>query len=209
MQPIGRTVAEAARTCDLKAASASAAEAALAGCDAKWIDANVAINQLQSMGTHNSYKEQIRIEMASSGSAAQTPPSRSIMRTAPSPSSSTRARQIELDPSDDPQGSLRHAARAQVAHRKRRDAAGLRSRRHVRPGIKVIHVSDIDYRSHCLLFTDCLKQIKAWSDASHAHADPDDDQSEILTSLARRCESPAVGQGSFRPHGRGNPLRLL
>ena len=63
--PSAAPVAEAAKTCDLKAASASAAEAALAGCDAKWIDANVTINQLQSMGTHNSYKEQIpEVEMA-------------------------------------------------------------------------------------------------------------------------------------------------
>jgi hypothetical protein len=30
--------------------------AAGASCAAQWIDANVAINQLQSIGTHNSYK---------------------------------------------------------------------------------------------------------------------------------------------------------
>src|SRR5689334_11199554 len=54
-----------APVCDLKAASASAAETALAGCGAKWIDANVAINQLQSVGTHNSYKIAIPdVEMA-------------------------------------------------------------------------------------------------------------------------------------------------
>src|SRR5262245_11714446 len=47
---------EAAATCDLKAASASAAETKLAGCDVKWIDENVAVNQLQSIGSHNSYK---------------------------------------------------------------------------------------------------------------------------------------------------------
>src|SRR5688572_18331472 len=55
----------AGASCDLKAAGASAAEAKLAGCAAKWLDANVAINQLQSMGTHNSYKQAIsEIEMA-------------------------------------------------------------------------------------------------------------------------------------------------
>ena len=45
-----------APTCNLKAASASAAETALAGCGGQWIDANVRINQLQAIGTHNSYK---------------------------------------------------------------------------------------------------------------------------------------------------------
>src|SRR5262245_55861398 len=49
----------AAKECDPKAASASAAETALAGCGAKWIDANVRIDQLQSVGTHNSYKIRI------------------------------------------------------------------------------------------------------------------------------------------------------
>src|SRR5262249_25177033 len=48
--------AAAAPACDLKAASASAAEAKAAGCGEKWIDENVSVNQLQSMGTHNSYK---------------------------------------------------------------------------------------------------------------------------------------------------------
>jgi hypothetical protein len=38
-----------------------------------------------------------------------------------------------------------------------------------KPGIKVIHDADIDYRSHCLLFVDCLKQVKAWSDAHPTH----------------------------------------
>src|SRR5687767_9485066 len=48
--------AAAVATCDLKAASASAAETKLAGCGVKWLDENVAINQLQSIGSHNSYK---------------------------------------------------------------------------------------------------------------------------------------------------------
>ena len=160
------------KTCDLKAASASAAEAALSGCGTKWIDANVAINQLQSMGTHNSYKEAIPdVEMAL---IKERNPDAAITLEYSHRSLAEQldkgARQIELDPSDDPQGGLFAAPLA----RKLLTEKGVTPPDYdltvmSQPGIKVIHVSDIDYRSHCLLFTDCLKQVKTWSDAHPAH----------------------------------------
>lgn len=166
--------AEAARLaeCDLKAASASAAEAALAGCAGKWIDANVAINQLQSFGTHNSYKDEIpAVEMAlikeRNAEAALT---LDYHHRSFAEQLDKGARQIELDPSDDPEGGLYSTPLA----RKLLKDKGITPPDYdlsvmAQPGIKVIHVSDIDYRSHCLLFTDCLKQIKAWSDAHPTH----------------------------------------
>ena len=39
-----------------------------------------------------------------------------------------------------------------------------------RPGLKVLHVQDIDFRSSCLAFVDCLKIIRAWSLAHPRHA---------------------------------------
>lgn len=36
-------------------------------------------------------------------------------------------------------------------------------------GFKVLHVPDIDFRTSCLLLTDCLKEIKEWSDAHPSH----------------------------------------
>jgi hypothetical protein len=161
-----------AATCDLKAASASAAETPLAGCGVKWIDANVAINQLQSMGTHNSYKEAIPdVEMAlirernPDGAITLDYSHRSLAEQL-----DKGARQIELDPSDDPQGGLYSTPLA----RKLLEAKGVPLPDYdlsvlAQPGIKVIHVADIDYRSHCLHFVDCLKQVKAWSDANPTH----------------------------------------
>ena len=35
-----------------------------------------------------------------------------------------------------------------------------------RPGFKVIHIADLNQRSSCLLFTECLREIRDWS---HAH----------------------------------------
>jgi hypothetical protein len=37
------------------------------------------------------------------------------------------------------------------------------------PGIKVLHVQDVDYRSTCLALIDCLEQIETWSDANPSH----------------------------------------
>jgi len=37
------------------------------------------------------------------------------------------------------------------------------------PGYKVLHVPDIDFRSTCLRLTDCLQEIKDWSDAHPRH----------------------------------------
>ena len=163
---------KAAVTCNLSAPSASAAETGLAGCGGKWIDANVAINQLQSMGTQNSYKEAIpEVEMAlikqRSADAAMT---LDYWHRPFAEQLDKGARQIELDPSDDPQGGLYSTPLA----RKLLSDKGVTPPDYdlsvmARPGIKVIHVSDIDYRSQCLLFVDCLKQIKTWSDAHPAH----------------------------------------
>jgi hypothetical protein len=38
-----------------------------------------------------------------------------------------------------------------------------------KPGFKVIHVLDVDYRSSCLALADCLRQVAAWSKAHPRH----------------------------------------
>lgn len=37
------------------------------------------------------------------------------------------------------------------------------------PGIKVFHIQEVDYRSTCPTFVECLTQVKAWSDAHPRH----------------------------------------
>ena len=163
---------EAAPACDLKAASAAAAEEKLAGCGVKWIDENVAINQLQSFGTHNSYKQQIPdVEMALI--RERNPDAAITLDYSHRPIAEQLdkgARQLEIDPSDDPRGGLYSAPLA----RKMLADSGVTPPDYdltvmAQPGIKVIHAADIDYRSHCLLFVECLRQVKAWSDAHPDH----------------------------------------
>lgn len=37
------------------------------------------------------------------------------------------------------------------------------------PGFKVLHIQDIDFRSNCLTFNDCLAELKRWSEAHPDH----------------------------------------
>ncbi len=158
-----------ATACNLDAPSASAAGPA---CAEQWIDANVAINQLQSFGTHNSYKEKIAPgEMALIAERLpKVAPTLDYEHRSLAEQLDKGARQIELDPSDDPDGGLYSTPLA----RKILSERGIALEPYdlsvmAKPGLKVIHVADIDYRSHCLLFVDCLKQVKAWSDAHPRH----------------------------------------
>ncbi|MEO1021987.1 MAG: phosphatidylinositol-specific phospholipase C1-like protein [Bacteroidota bacterium] len=38
-----------------------------------------------------------------------------------------------------------------------------------RPGFKVLHAPDVDFRSNCLTFRMCLREVKAWSKANPTH----------------------------------------
>ncbi|MDJ1485405.1 phosphatidylinositol-specific phospholipase C1-like protein [Cytophagaceae bacterium YF14B1] len=37
------------------------------------------------------------------------------------------------------------------------------------PGFKVFHIQEIDFRSHCLTFKNCLQTLKSWSDTHKGH----------------------------------------
>jgi hypothetical protein len=206
------SAAKPAAACDLKAASASAAEAGLAGCGEKWIDANVRINQLQAVGTHNSYKVKIPdVELALS---REHKPDAALTLDYEHETLAAQldkgARQLELDPSDDPKGGLfSHPLGRKILTERGVKLEDYDLSPMDKPGIKVIHVTDIDYRSHCLLFVDCLKQVKDWSDAHPGHT-------PILLMINPKSSGiswPGAAkvlpwQGRLRADGNGNPFRL-
>ncbi|PZQ63705.1 MAG: hypothetical protein DI570_08150 [Phenylobacterium zucineum] len=139
-----------------------------AGCTRAAVDA-VPMNRLQTVGTHNSYKVAIAPnEMATlkavNPAAAVTldyahPPLRQQLDAG--------ARQLEIDVVNDPAGGLyatplgyRMVGAAAVPY----DFAPLKG-----PGLKVIHVPDVDYRSTCPTFVGCLAEVRAWSLAHPDH----------------------------------------
>ncbi|MGQ3263457.1 Ca2+-dependent phosphoinositide-specific phospholipase C [Phenylobacterium sp.] len=166
--------------CDLEAPSGEA------GCDRAAVDA-LPINALQAVGTHNSYKLAIpEPEMALLRAMA---PQQAVALDYAHPPLTVQlaagARQLEIDVLNDPDPGryARPLGLRMVPGTTAYDTAPLTG-----PGLKVMHVQDIDYRSSCLLFTGCLAQVAAWS-----RANPDHVPLLILLNLKEGQALPAPG----------------
>ncbi|MBB5711540.1 phosphatidylinositol-specific phospholipase C1-like protein [Sphingomonas xinjiangensis] len=115
------------------------------------------INDVAVIGTHNSYKLAMPAEtMATLRTAA--PEMANALDYAHRPLAEqldAGARQLEIDVNYDPRGG--HYARGSNDPKLRV------------PGFKVLHIPGIDNGSSCVLLTECLKAIRAWSDANPRH----------------------------------------
>jgi hypothetical protein len=124
------------------------------------------MNDLQVVGTHNSYKVAIPAPELAMIRAKSEEGAKSLdyghMPLAQQ--LDLGMRQVEIDFLYDPEGG-RYAhpllpQKSGVAY----DATGMD-----KPGFKVLHMPDVDVRSHCATFILCLTQIRAWSDAHPDH----------------------------------------
>lgn len=156
------------------------------GCTRAAVDA-LPMNAIQAVGTHNSYKLAIpAAEMALL--SAMAPEMARTLDYAHAPLTEqleAGARQLEIDVLNDPDPG-RYAdplTRRLVPAAEPYDLEPLR-----RPGLKVLHVQDVDYRSSCPLFVECLAQVAAWS-----RANPDHAPLLILMNLKEGAALPAAG----------------
>jgi hypothetical protein len=148
-------------SCDLEHPSGKA------GCTRAAVDA-LKMNQLQTVGTHNSYKMAIApLEMTNL--RARNPKAADTLDYSHAPLTAQLndgARELELDFVYDPKGGRyttplgRKMAPATTPY----DLTAMS-----KPGMKVLHVPDIDYRSVCPLLVDCFKEVRAWSRAHPDH----------------------------------------
>ncbi|WP_226018125.1 Ca2+-dependent phosphoinositide-specific phospholipase C [Novosphingobium sp. FKTRR1] len=155
-----------AHSCNLSAADAPGAGT---GCERAWIDHNLKLNDIVTVGTHNSYKQALPeavmtlVRKVAPGSADEID-----YRHRPlSEQLDAGARQLEIDVYHDPDGG------------RFLDPAGLRAagialdpaRRAAlaEPGFKVLHVPDIDVMSNCITLTACLGVVRRWSLAHPDH----------------------------------------
>lgn len=128
------------------------------------IDSCVRLNQLQLLGTHNSYH------------LAPAPPVMAVLgarasnieyshRPLAEQLSKLGIRKFELDIFADPEGGrfARPAALRMVKGLDPVDPAL------AEPGFKVIHTQDIDYRTTCTTLIACLTTIRDWSRATPRH----------------------------------------
>ncbi|HEY2007700.1 MAG TPA: Ca2+-dependent phosphoinositide-specific phospholipase C [Rhizomicrobium sp.] len=158
--------ARAAPVCDLHAKSAAEAGPA---CVRAWFDANLKLNQIQLVGTAESYKLRPSPSMLGLIRMGSAEDARELDFAEPSIASQLDlgARSLEFDVAYDPKGGLyAHPAGALMAME-------LMSDQYVhdmsQPGFKVIHILDIDFNSSCMTLVKCLQGVAAWSRAHPDH----------------------------------------
>ncbi len=133
----------------------------------------IPLNQLQLIGSHNSYKTGIEpallaiISKMDSGRAAALAYGHITLKE----QLNLGLRNLELDVVHDPKGgryskpmALGWLALSGVTALPYDTAKDLE-----KPGLKVLHVPDVDFRSERLLFKDCLKELLEWSVANEGH----------------------------------------
>lgn len=145
---------------------------ALSGCaeteTGPSLDDFVRLNEVQVVGSHNSYHI-VPPEPLFSALLAFTPAFNAIDYThipLPDQFATQGVRQIELDVFHDPDGGryyVRHGLIAVNVDPESHEPELLE------PGFKVIHTQDIDFATTCLTFVSCLRQVKEWSDAHPLH----------------------------------------
>lgn len=153
----------------LVALAVAAASATVVGApaDAASID-DLRINQIQVVGSHNSYHQvaspaESEIREAAIGEEAN---GMLLYDHVPLPQQFARqkVRQIELDIfRDDAGGKYADPLIRGFANEGPYDPAMND------PGTKVLHVQDVDYRSTCLALVSCLQEVEGWSDANPSH----------------------------------------
>lgn len=131
---------------------------------------NLRLNQLQVIGSHNSYKMAIEpqlFDFLQSKDSSNGMKSLQYEHISITDQLNLGLRNLEIDVYADTKGG-------QYAHPKGLDLVPSNipydpEGKMKQPGFKVFHVLDIDFRSSTLTFQDCLKEIKNWSDAHPNH----------------------------------------
>lgn len=170
MTLIAALMAGSALTCD--PAAADVRSAGQDACAKAWMDASLRMNDIQAVGTHNSYKLAIpEVEMAAMTAAAPQAAGLDYAHRPLVEQLNAGARQIEIDVLHDPEGG-RYAHPLSALGR---PGAGVPvspafAEAMARPGFKTLHMPDVDFRSSCLTFVACLTEIRDWSKSHPDHA---------------------------------------
>lgn len=134
---------------------------------------SIRLNQLQIIGSHNSYKPGIEKPLWGMIYKRDSAAAKSLQygHISLTKQLDMGLRNLELDVVYDPQGGryenplgLKLIKDAGVTPQPFDTANDL-----AKPGLKVFHVPDIDFRSDHLLFRDCLLALKQWSDVHPDH----------------------------------------
>jgi Phosphoinositide phospholipase C, Ca2+-dependent len=137
-------------------------------------DQGVRINQIQVIGTHNSYHSGFAPSAAKLWQQKNPKVFAGLDYRHPSLTAQLDAgvRQLEIDIFADSKGGLyAHPYGETLIAQAGLPADPPFDPQHLmdKPGFKVMHVQDVDYRSVCQPFTACLAEVRAWSKVHPRH----------------------------------------
>ncbi len=153
------------------ALAVAAVAAAVAAAPAPAQQGGVRLNELQVIGTHNSYKREVpEAEQGAYDELIGAPGiyDRFLAYSHARLTDQLGAqgvRGLELDLFGDPEGGLY----AEPLVRRRLGLGPLPDPAWRAPGIKTLHIADADHATTCVRFTSCLREVEAWSDANPRH----------------------------------------
>src|SRR5262245_20688657 len=133
------------------------------------LDDTLRLNEIQALGSHNSYHVQAEPALFAALQAFDAALAATLEYThAPLDEQfdDEGVRQIELDVFADPNGGLyaNRAGNAVIGKPVESSEPAL-----AEPGFKVLHVQDIDFATTCLTFVECLTTVRDWSQAHPGH----------------------------------------
>ncbi|WP_158859798.1 phosphatidylinositol-specific phospholipase C1-like protein [Lunatibacter salilacus] len=134
--------------------------------------AEIKLNDIQIIGSHNSYK--IGIERPLFEYLLKSRPALSGLEYEHIPLSdqlNLGLRGLELDVFYDPKGGYYSDPKGlEIVKSMGEEPEPFDVEQKLRlPGLKVFHVQEIDFRSHQLLFKDALRELKKWSQSNEGH----------------------------------------
>jgi hypothetical protein len=135
---------------------------------------NLKLNQIQVIGSHNSYKSEMAPELLQYLSKVNPSAAQSLEYSHISLESQLDLglRNLELDVFHDPEGGrysnpkgldIIKRSGGSIPNYDPNDALS-------KPGLKLFHVQDLDFQSHYLLFADALNALKKWSETHPDHS---------------------------------------
>jgi hypothetical protein len=153
------------------AAFAAASAPRLAAAGGRAAQHSLRMNEIQVIGTHNSYHrelskaEHVAYDAIFGGAPVYDALLAYSHASLPNQLGRQGARGLELDLFPDPAGGLY----ANPLLRQRLAAGPLTNPEWYRPGIKVLHTEDLDYNSTCIRLVSCLGLVRSWSRANPGH----------------------------------------
>lgn len=154
-----------------------------------------AMNDIQVIGSHNSFKARIPTAVMAKIRAADSRMAEGLdYYHLPLAQQLDRGvRQIEIDIFADPQGGRYASPKGEAWTKAAGETTSFERAAMLKPGYKVFHIPDVDYISTCVTLVRCLGEVNRWSRAHPRHlpimitinaADTPSQRSEISSPIS-------------------------